>query len=360
MLPAKGVEDCVRAVDGTPHFVREALSRFPLDPDPLGTRAVARELPSGSPAFFVGVCIRNAGDVLEMNDPGADFRGCAEHLRGAPGLGRRAHALRKPGVAEFPEVDVGAEAARRENDAVSGAPAHEGSRADVPSEDAQHDALRARHDALDLHPDLEPGAERPSAFVERNDEPGAASASDDGGSRDARLYLFFEMIGLPADAELLFGPFVGLERLLRHEPDAARMSAVAFLQHVRGEALRRIGNAELLLHGRPRHRHEPLRDSGVAADASHLFEHDDAPSCFSRLNGGGKACCARAHNQDVGSGFRELGKILRKAPEAGFRRGQPGAGLPGGEERPKGGPCKDSSAAHYFSSLRMRFTLLTA
>ena len=138
------------------------------------------------------------------------------------------------------------------------------------------------------------------------------------------------------------------------------MSAVAFLQHVRGKALCRIVNAELLLHGRSRHRHEPLRDSGVAADASHLFEHDDAPACFSRLNGGGKAGRARAHDHDVGSGFQEPREILRKAPEAGFGRWQPGAGLPGGKERQNGGPCKDSSATHYFSSLRIRLTLLTA
>ena len=153
---------------------------------------------------------------------------------------------------------------------------------------------------------------------------------------------------------------IGFEGLLRHQPDAARVPAVAFLLHVRGKEVRRIVDAELFLHGRPRHRHETLRNAGIAADASHLFEHDNAPARLSRFNRGGKASRARTNDHDVGSRFGKTGEIFREAPESDFWRGEPGTGLSEGEEWQQRGPGKNFSAPHHFSSRRIRFTLLTA
>ena len=113
------VKDAVRTFRRARHFIDESTPRLPLNPKSLRPGAPAAELPACSPSFFYRIGIRNAGDVLQMNQPSTDAGCLSEHLARAPWLRCGTNMFRETLVITLPERSIGRKTAGRQHNAAA-------------------------------------------------------------------------------------------------------------------------------------------------------------------------------------------------------------------------------------------------
>ena len=272
---------------------------------------------------------------------------CLGHLhavaRGAHSIGGM-NALVQVGVVLHAHLDVGAEAARGQDERLAGElellavgvlRLHRGYGPVI-----VHDQLGCLHAGVDRDAGcLGVGLEGPGNLG-AGLALGHQRALDGVAAKEAHV--------VPHDAMLVAQPLGRGQGTCGEDVDqvVVLVSVVTAADDVTLEELGRVLDAFLLLHGVARGRHAAARDLGVAADARQLLDHDDRLAGGRGSEGGGQTRAACADHDDVGvgdfggliGGRGVVGRLQRRSVETCLCQGVGDSG--------QDGRARDGGAGH--------------